>query len=81
MCLEVFCASLSLHSSIALGFCIVQVHRLIEQFESLDLLDCPLGSFGLVKDYESLAFGFEIRLGDQFNNIAVLREDLRKGFL
>lgn len=77
MCLEVFCAALSLHRSIALCSCIVQVHGLIKQFEPLDLLDCPLGSFGLIEDYESLAFGFDIRLGDQFDNIAVFREDFR----
>lgn len=80
MCLKIFCASLFLHGSIALCSCIVQQHRLIEQFEPLDLLDCPLGSLSLIKDYESLAFCFEVRLGDKFDDIAVFREDFGKGF-
>ena len=81
MCLEVFCTSLSLYRSVAFRPCIVQQHRLIKQFESLDLLDRPFGSFGLVKDYESLAFRSEVRLSDQFDDIAVFREDFREGFL
>lgn len=80
MCLKVFCASLSLHGSITLCSCIVQQHRLIEQLEPLDLLNCPLSGFSLIKDYESLAFCFEVRLGDEFYDIAVFREDFREGF-
>lgn len=80
MGLEIFCASLSLHRSIALCSRIVQQHRLIEQFKPLDLLDRPLGSFGLVKNYESLAFRFEVRLGNEFDDIAVFREDFGESF-
>lgn len=80
MYLEVFCASLSLHRSIALCSCIVQQHRLVEQFEPLNLLDRPLGGFGLVKDYESLTFRFEVSLSDKFDDIAVFREDFGEGF-
>ena len=80
MCLEFLCAPLSLYCSIALCFRIVQQHRFIEQLEPLDFPDCPLGSFGLVEDHESLAFRFEIRLGDQFDDIAVFREDFHESF-
>ena len=81
MCLEVFCAALPLHRGVAFSPCIIQQHRLIEQLKPLDLLDRSLSSFGLVKDYKSLAFRFEVRLGDNVNDIAVLGENFGEGFL
>ena len=76
MHLKLFRASLSLHRSIAPRSRIVQQHRLIEQFEPLNFFNGSLGGFGFVKDNESLAFRFEVRLGDEFDDIAVFREDL-----
>ena len=46
----------------------------------MNLLDGSLGRFHLIEYYEGLALGLEVRLGDEIDDIAVFREDLRQRF-
>lgn len=51
------------------------LHRLLEELESVDLLDRILGALQVVKDHEGLALGLEILLGYNVDDIAKLGED------
>lgn len=46
----------------------------------MDLLDGALGRFHIIEHDEGLALGLEVRLGDEIDDIAVFREDVRQGF-
>ena len=55
------------------------VHGLVEQLETLDLLDSLDGRLGLLEDDESLPFGLQVGLGDDVDDVAVLGEDGSQG--
>lgn len=66
--------------SIASRFRKVQHHRLIEELEPLHLFYRPGSSSRIIEDDESLAFGFEVGLGDEVDDITVLGEYFAEGF-
>jgi hypothetical protein len=70
-----------LHCCITSRFGESQLHRLLEQFETLHFINCLLGRLGAVKDYESLALCLQIGLGDDIHDFAILGEELCESFL
>ena len=61
--LKVLCAALPFHRGITLSLRVVENHRLVKEFESLDFLDRTLGSLDVIEYYESLTFRFQVLLG------------------
>lgn len=56
-------------------------HGLVEKWKRLDFLDGLFRCRGRVEDDESLTFGFEVLLGDEVDDSAVLGEDGGEGLL
>ncbi len=80
MRLQILRIPLLLHRSVAPCPSIIKYHRLLEQLKALHFLDRALGGLGVIEDYESLAFCFEIPLGYEVDNGAVLGKDFCQGF-
>jgi len=66
---------------ITAGACQGNLHRLIEEFEALDLLNGGVCRFGLVEDDKGLALGLEVCLGHDVDHVSILREDCAQGLL
>lgn len=64
-----------LHAGVAAHARQRQYHGLIEQHEALGLFDGALCGVRVVKGNKSLALGAQVRLGDNVDNGAELRED------
>jgi hypothetical protein len=65
-----------LHSLIGAGFGECKSHRLVEEVEPLQRINGILRSIDRVEDDERLAFGFEVLLGDDVDNVAEFAEDV-----
>ena len=63
---------------IASRLCIVKDHWLVEKLKPLYLFDGSLGGLRVIKDYEGLTFGFDVRLCDQIDHVAIFRKDFRQ---
>lgn len=74
-------AGIPFHSRVTACLSEREHHGLVEERERLDFLDGLFCRGGGVEDNESLAFGFEVLLGDEVDDGAVLREDGGKGLL
>lgn len=83
MCLELgtLLTGIPFHGRIATCFGEREHHGFVEKRERLDFLDGLFRRGGRVEDDEGLAFGFEILLGDEVDDGAVLREDGGEGLL
>ena len=64
MRLKILVTPLFLHRSIAPRLGIVQLHRFVEQFEALHLLDRLPGGLYAVENNESLTSGFQVGFSD-----------------
>lgn len=71
--------NLPLHGRVAAGLGKRKNHGFVEQWECLHLLDGLFCSCGGVEDDESLAFGFEVLLCDEVDDVSVLGEDGGEG--
>lgn len=80
MLLKLLFGRISLHDNIAFGLCELQVHRLIEQIESLNILDCLCCGSWIFEDYESLSFPLQTALGYDVEDGAIFAEDLAQVF-
>lgn len=69
------------HRGVAPGARQRDLHRLLEEFEALDLLDGGVCRLGLVEHDKGLALGLEVRLGYDVNHIAKLGKDGAQGLL
>lgn len=78
---ELLIISGPLHCRITSRFGEGQLHRLLEQLETLHFIDCLLGRLDAVKDYECLAFGLQIGLSNNIHDFAILGEEFRESFL
>lgn len=81
MTLKLVVASAPLDMRIAARLRKRQLHGLLEQIEALDLVDGSLRRLDRVEDDEGLPFGFQVRLGHDVDDLAVLAEELGQGFL
>lgn len=83
MCLELgtLLAGIPFHSRVAACLGEREYHGLVEERERLDFLDGLFCRGGGVEDNESLTFGFEVLLGDEVDDGAVLGEDGGEGLL
>lgn len=79
MALKLLLAATPLHRRIAPGLRICQLHRLVEQLETLHLLDGRRRALDRVKHYEGLALCLEVGFGDNVNDGAVFGEQLGEG--
>lgn len=74
-------AGIPFHSRVTACLSEREHHGLVEERERLDFLDGLFCCGGGVEDNESLAFGFEVLLGDEVDDGAVLGEDGGEGLL
>lgn len=75
MVLELFVVAGRLDGSIASGSGQRDLHWLLEQLEPLHLLNGLDRGLGAVEDDKCLSFGFQVRLCDDVNDVAILGED------
>lgn len=64
-----------LHSGVAAGTRQRNLHWLVEELETLDLVDRLLCRLRVVEDDEGLTLRLQVCLGDDINHFAILRED------
>lgn len=81
MTLKLLIATHALHTSIAPRLRKRQLHRLIKQLEALHFINRLLRALCAVKDDECLALGFQVRLGYDVDDLAVLGEKLAERLL
>jgi hypothetical protein len=55
------------------------LHRFLEELEALNFFDRSCGRRGIVEDDEGLAFGFEVGLRNEVDDVAVFGEDFAEG--
>lgn len=79
--LQLVLSTFSQHRRIAPCLGKVQLHRLVEELEAIHLVDGAHRGVDIVENDERLAFGFQVRLGNQIDDVAILGEDLAEGFL
>lgn len=80
MSLKLFLAPISQYYGIASGFGKVEDHGLVEELESLNLLERPFCRFDIFEYHKCLAFGFEILLRHNIDHVAIFGEDTFEGF-
>ena len=57
------------------------MHGLVEELESLDVLDGTECRLGVLEDDERLALRLQVGLGDNINNLSIFGEDGMQRFL
>lgn len=67
-------------SRVAFRLRVIQNHRFVEQFETIDLVNRTCGRFDIVEDNECLTFRLQVGLGDDFEDVSIFREDLLQRF-
>lgn len=78
MQLKLFLIAGGLDCRVAPRSCQRKLHRFIEEFKSLDIVDSLLRRLWAIKHHESLSFGSQIRFGYDVEDVAILREDLEQ---
>ena len=69
------------HGGIASGAGQRDLHRLVEELETVDVGDGGLGRLGGVENNKGLALGLEVGLGHDVNHVAIFRKDGAQGLL
>lgn len=78
--LELVLVAGALHRGVAPGAGPSDLHGLVKELEAVGFVNGLLGRLGVLEDDESLAFGFQVRLGDDVDDVAILGEDnLQRG--
>jgi hypothetical protein len=75
VCIELLLITGPRNRRIASGTGKGELHRLLKDLESLDLIYGCLGRFGVLKDDEGLALSLEVGLSDNVDDVAILGED------
>lgn len=73
--LELLFVTRSRHCSVAPRARQSELHRFLKHLKALHLVDGGLGRLGVVEDDEGLAFGLEVGLCHDVDDVAVLGED------
>ena len=80
MVLELVLVACALHRGVAPGAGPSNLHGLVKELEAVGFVDGLLGRLGVLEDDEGLALGLQVRLGDDFDDVAILGEDsLQRG--